>query len=589
MVGTGGARDLAPVPPRHSSAGTGVVALSPEAHARDLASLGRDTFDVLVVGGGIVGAGAALDAVTRGLKVAIVEAQDWASGTSSRSSKLVHGGLRYLQMYDFALVREALRERAVLLRTAPHLVRPVPIIYPLRHRVIERAYVTAGIFLYDMMARTAREGPRLPSHRQLSKRKVLELAPSLDHRRFIGAVQYYDGQVDDARHTLAVVRTAASHGAVAVSRARVTGLLQEKGRVTGAKLVSAESGAEMQATAKVVVSTTGVWTEQFEALAGRTSALRVQPSKGVHIVVPKDRIQASTALILPTEKSVLFVLPWGEHWIIGTTDTTWDHDLARPAATAADINYLLSTVNTALATPLARSDIESVYVGLRPLIAGAGEETTKLSREHAVNRAMPGLVLISGGKYTTYRVMAKDVIDAAVDHARLLAGPCSTASEPIAGAEGFSEIGGRTQALATESGLAPAQVERLLSRYGALVTEVLAEAADDASLLQPLPGAGGYIGAEVAYAVTHEDARHLEDVMERRTRISIETTDRGTGAAPEVARIMAPLLGWDQGAVGSEVEAYRDLVAAELSAESEPDDASALERLARAQPLLPLP
>ncbi|MGC8627680.1 MAG: glycerol-3-phosphate dehydrogenase/oxidase [Acidimicrobiales bacterium] len=578
-------------PPISGNPATGaeVVALSPEAHARHFASLGKDMFDVLVVGGGIVGAGAALDAATRGLKVAIVEAQDWASGTSSRSSKLVHGGLRYLQMYDFALVREALRERAVLLRTAPHLVRPLPIIYPLRHRALERAYVTAGIFLYDMLARAAKEGPRLPSHRQLSRQKVRELAPSLDPRRFIGAVQYYDGQVDDARHTLAVLRTAASHGAVVVSRARVTGLLQGQGRINGAKLANAETGAEVQARAKVVVSATGVWTEQFEALAGRASTLRLQPSKGVHLVVPKGRIHASTALILPTEKSVLFVLPWGEHWVIGTTDTTWEHDLARPTATAADIDYLLSTVNTALVSPLARSDIESVYVGLRPLIAGAGEETTKLSREHAVNRAMPGLVLISGGKYTTYRVMAKDVIDAAVEHAHLRAGPCSTASVPIVGAEGFSEMAGRARALAAETGLAPGQIGRLLARYGALVPEVLAEATDDASLLQQLTAAGGYIGAEVAYAVTHEDARHLEDVMERRTRISIETKDRGVEAASQVARIMAPLLGWDKATAGSELEAYRDLVAAELSAENEPDDASALERLAQVQPLLPLP
>jgi glycerol-3-phosphate dehydrogenase len=417
----------------------------------------------------------------------------------------------------------------------------------------------------------------------------LALAPALDPSGFVGAVQYYDCLVDDARHTLGVLRTAASHGAVAVSRARAVGLLQENGKVLGALLRHAESGAELEVRAKVVVSATGVWTEQLEALAGRGTALRVQPSKGVHLVVPRRCIGSSTALILPTKKSVLFVLPWGDHWIIGTTDTTWDHDLARPATSAADIEYLLSTLNTALSQPLVRGDVESVYVGLRPLIAGAGEATTKLSREHAVNRALPGLVLVSGGKYTTYRVMAKDVIDAAVEHAGLVAGPCVTADVLIVGAEGFAELKGDPGALAQRFGLPTAQVERLALRYGGLTEEVLGQALRDPSLLVTVSGAGGYLRAEVAYAVTHEGARHLEDVLSRRTRAAIETADRAVGAAAEVAGVMAPLLGWGEQAAAAEVRAYRDLVAAEIAAEHEADDDGAEARVAEVGPLLPLP
>jgi glycerol-3-phosphate dehydrogenase len=577
------------VNPRAGPISPGAVGLSPERYAHDLAALSEETFDVLIVGGGIVGAGAALDAATRGLRVAIVEAQDWASGTSSRSSKLVHGGLRYLQMLDFALVREALRERAVLLRVAPHLVEPLPILYPFRHRVVERAYVTAGVLLYDILARTGRTGAGLPFHRQLSRRKGLSLAPSLDSQRYVGAIQYYDAQVDDARYTLSVVRTAVSHGAVAVSRARVVGVLREQERVVGVRLEHAESGATIEARARVVVSATGAWTEHFEELAGLKAALKVRPSKGVHLVVPKSSISSSTALILPTERSVLFVLPWGEHWVIGTTDTTWGHDLARPATSSADISYLLARVNSALAKPIARSDVESVFVGLRPLIASAGEETTKLSREHAVNRAQPGLVLISGGKYTTYRVMAQDVIDAAVEHGGLAAGPCQTAQVRIVGADGFEQVKGDAVDLAARYGIPVADIERLLGRYGGLIYEVLAGVADDPSLLEPVAGTGGYRRAEIVYAVLSEGARHIEDALVRRTRTAMETRDRGASAAAEVAAIMAPLLNWDPSILTIEVKAYIDLVAAELAAEQEADDDHAAARLSGLAPLLPLP
>jgi glycerol-3-phosphate dehydrogenase len=565
------------------------VALSPERYEHDLGELARSEFDVLVVGGGVVGAGAALDAVTRGLRVGVVEAQDWAAGTSSRSSKLIHGGLRYLQTYDFALVREALRERAIMLRTAPHLVHPLSFLYPLRRRIFERLYVGAGVLLYDLLARTGRRGTALPFHRQLSRKRTLSLAPALRADAFVGAVQYWDAQEDDARHTFTVLRTAASHGAVVATRVQVTGLVREEERVVGVTARNNETDETFVIRAKVVVSATGAWTEKFEELAGTSRELRVQPSKGVHLVVPRTSIDLESALILPTEKSVLFVLPWGEHWLVGTTDTTWDFDVARPAASAQDVEYLLSTLNGFLARPLTRDDVESTYVGIRPLVAGAGEETTKLSREHAVNRPLPGLVLISGGKYTTYRVMAEDVIDAAVDHAGLSPRACTTATTLLVGSEGFDDFRAGRGELATRWDVALAQVDRLLGRYGTLIEELLQSGREDPSWLTPLKQAPGYLRGEVVYAVTHEGARHLDDVLSRRTRIAIETSDRGLGASEEVSDLMATVLGWDGLTRTREIAAYREVVEAELAAEGEPDDPRAEQRVESISPFFALP
>ncbi|MDA8296058.1 MAG: glycerol-3-phosphate dehydrogenase/oxidase [Actinomycetota bacterium] len=543
---------------------------------------------MLIVGGGIVGAGAALDAASRGLHVAVVEAQDWAAGTSSRSSKLVHGGLRYLQMYDFALVREALAERSLLSELAPHLVQPLPILYPLRHRIVERAYVGSGVLLYDILARLGARrnggGRAFPMHRQLSRRKLRALAPALAPDRYVGAVQYYDAQVDDARLTLSVVRTAASYGAMALNRMQVVELQRDGDAVTGAIVRSTEDGERIAIRARVVLSATGVWTEAFESLVGLERAMAVRPSKGVHLVVPRERLDLQRALILPTEKSVLFVLPWGAHWIIGTTDTPWQHGLARPAATNRDVEYLLATLNPTLARPLERADIEAVYVGLRPLIAGAGDETTKLSREHAVNRPRPGLVLISGGKLTTYRVMAKDAVDAAVEHARLGAGPSVTARVPIVGAASRAELDDLTHRLA-RSGLEGAQAERLVGRYGSLAEEVLSVEGHPA----PIEGADSYLDAEVAYAVSHEGARHLEDVLERRTRLAIEGRDGALAAAPGVAEVMAARLGWDAPTIEAELAGYEAAVRARAAAELQDDDGDADARLASVPPPLPLP
>lgn len=560
-------------------AGRGV--LGPAARAAALAAMAAEELDVVVVGGGVVGAGTALDAASRGLRVGLVEARDWASGTSSRSSKLIHGGLRYLEMLDLALVREALIERGLLLqRLAPHLVRPVRFTYPLRARW-ERAYVGAGLVLYDTLAAGAGWGRGLPRHRHLSRRRALAEWPSLREDALVGAVQYSDAQVDDARHTMFLVRTAAAYGALAANRAQVTDMVRVGGRVAGVVVRDLESGAELTVRARQVINATGVWTDDTQRLAAERGQIHVRAAKGVHIVVPRDRIRGEGGLILRTEKSVLFVIPWGRHWIIGTTDTDWHLDLAHPAASASDIDYLLDHVNRVLRTGLTTEDIEGVYAGLRPLLSGEpapdgdAQATSKLSREHMVATRVPGLVVVAGGKYTTYRVMAADAVDAAVHGLGRAVPPSCTDSLPLLGAEGFQALRNSREHLAAASGLHVERIDHLLGRYGSLVPELLEMIAADPALAEPLPGAEDYLAVEVAYAVLAEGARHLPDVLVRRTRISFEGVDRGASTARRAATIMAPLLGWGDEQLAREVEHYLARLEAERRAEKAPDDQAA--------------
>src|SRR4051794_29439372 len=324
--------------------------LGPEQRREALSRLAEEVFDVVVIGGGATGAGSALDAVTRGLNVALVEARDFASGTSSRSSKLVHGGLRYLEQRDFGLVREALRERGLLLNVlAPHLVTPVPFLLPLTEHW-QRAYIGAGLALYDSLG--GHEG--LPRHRHLTRRGALKIAPALRKDALVGAIQYYDAKVDDARHTLTVARTAAALGAAVASNTRVVGFLRDGERVTGVRVRDHVAGEEFDVRAREVVNATGVWTDDVQHLVGERGKFQVRASKGVHLVVPRDRMQLAPGLIRPPEPSVLFVTPWGRHWIIGTTDTDWELDKAHPAASSTDIDYVLERVNAVLAQPLTR-------------------------------------------------------------------------------------------------------------------------------------------------------------------------------------------------------------------------------------------
>ncbi len=558
--------------------GIGVMTdLNPQQRALDWDALTSQEFDVLVVGGGITGAGVALDAATRGLRVALVEARDLASGTSSRSSKLFHGGLRYLEMLDFALVREALRERDLMIsRLAPHLVTPVPFLYPLRHRGWERPYVGAGLLLYDALAGRS----PMPRHTHMSKQRALRVAPALRPDSLTGALQYYDAATDDARHTLTVARTAAAHGAIVRSSTEVAGLIVEDGRVRGAHLRDIETGQVGDVRAGVVIGCTGVWSDHLHQMAGVPSPFRVRASKGVHVLVPRDRIESSTGLILRTEKSVLFVIPWGEHWVVGTTDTPWDLELEHPAATRADIDYILERVNSVLREPLSDDDIVGVYVGLRPLLAppdpgDASHATTKISREHQVAHPLPGLVSVAGGKYTTYRVMAEDAVDVAVTDLESPVQESVTANVPLLGADGLDDVRARMGEIAAASGVPGSTVERMIGRYGALLEEVLAPISDDPTLAQPVPGAPQHVLAEIRYAVTHEGAMHLDDVLTRRTRISVDTAHRGEGSVRAVAAIVAPLLGWTPQQVEDEVSAYLQRVAQERASQAALHDEAA--------------
>jgi len=546
--------------------------LGPEQRAANLARLREETFDIVVVGGGVVGSGCALDAASRGLSVALVEARDFATGTSSRSSKLIHGGLRYLEQQEFGLVREALKERSLLLNTlAPHLVRPVSFLYPLTHRGWERAYIGAGMLLYDQMG--GYKG--LHRHRHLTRRQALKIAPALKPDSLIGAIQYADAKVDDARHTMELARTAAHYGAAVVSNAEVTGFQREAGRVVGVAVRDQATGETIDVRTRKVVNATGVWTDDVQDLIGERGKFRVRASKGVHLVVPRDRIQLDTGLILRTASSVLFVIPWGRHWIVGTTDTDWKLDKRHPAATRKDIDYVLDQVNRVLVQPLEHADVEGVYAGLRPLLEGESDEISQLSREHTVATPTPGVVAVAGGKYTTYRVMARDAIDVAVRGLPQQVPDSVTETTELLGASGYHALWNRRRQLAADSGLHLVRIEHLLRRYGALIQDLLEEIEQRPELAEPLPGAEDYLKVEVFYAAQCEGAMHLDDVLARRTRISIETFDRGIAAAEPAARLMADVLEWDEDRIAEEVELYRGRVDAERRSQQEPDDEAA--------------
>ncbi|HYP46193.1 MAG TPA: glycerol-3-phosphate dehydrogenase/oxidase [Propionibacteriaceae bacterium] len=547
--------------------------LSPTARADALARLAAEDLDVLVVGAGVTGAGSALDAATRGLRVGLVDARDLAAGTSSRSTKLFHGGLRYLEQLNFSLVFEALKERSLALnKLCPHLAHPVPFLFPLQRRGIDRGYAGLGIGVYDLMG----AGRGVPHHlRHLSRRKTFQAFPSANREALTGSILFYEGQVDDARHTMMLARTAAHYGAAVATSTRVVGFLREADHVAGVRARDLESGAEFDIRATQTILATGVWSDQLQAMLGGRGQFQVRASKGVHLVVPRNRINASTGLITRTDKSLLFLVPWGSHWIIGTTDTDWKLDLAHPAASSADIDYLLQHANRLLSDPLSRDDVVGVYAGLRPLLVGESDSTSKLSREHAVASPVRGVVTIAGGKYTTYRIMAKDAVDAAVHSMGSAAPPSCTEDVPLLGAEGYQALWNSRVRLAEETGLRLASVEHLLNRYGSLLPELLEMMTHDGELGRPLSSAPEYLKVEAVYAASHEGALHLDDILARRTRISIETWDRGEAAAEEVARLVAPTLGWSEADVDREVKHYRLRVAAERESQHQPDDLSA--------------
>lgn len=534
-------------------------AFNPVQREEALAALGETHFDLLVIGGGVNGCGTALDATTRGLRVAMIEASDFASGTSSRSSKLIHGGLRYLEQYDFKLVREALKERELMVsRTAPHLVSPVSFLYPLHEPLKERGYVGAGLMLYDALR--GREHV-LPYHRHVSVRKMRQIAPGLRPDILRGGLLYYDAQVDDARHTMMLARTAALYGATIASRVECLNLLREGDAVVGALVRDVESGRTFEIRSRVTALAAGVWSDELHERAGVTPGYSVTMSKGVHITVPGSAIALETGVILKTEVSVLFIIPWKNEWLIGTTDTPWTGERENPLATQEDISYLLEQANRILLKQLRESDILGVFVGLRPLVGSTkGSPTTKISREHIVDHPLTGLVSIAGGKYTTYRIMARDLVDAAVgDLDRNVPDSC-TEEVTLIGADGVAALRNRIDLLAEEHGVSRDLISHMLNRYGALFEEVLALAGGNQLLLSPIASGLEYLRVEILYAALFEGARSIEDVLARRTRISFESGDGGLGIAFETATIMAGVLDWSDEDIERQVRLYADLI-----------------------------
>ena len=539
--------------------------LNPQQRAAALTSLATEEFDILIIGGGVNGAGAALDAVTRGLKVALVESHDFAAGTSSRSSKLIHGGLRYLEQYDFKLVREALRERELMVSTqCPHLVKPVSFLYPLTEKVKERTYVGAGLALYDALRGMKRA---LPSHKHLTGKTIAAISPSLRQDIITGAIRYFDAQVDDARHTMMIARTAARHGAVLATGVRVEDLIRNGKRITGVVAVDTATQKKITISAKATIMCAGVWSDELHAKFDLTPGYTVAMSKGVHIVLPGDAIKSQDGIILKTPVSVLFLIPWGDKWIVGTTDTPYDGDRANPRATQEDVQYILDQANRVLEPHIKADDILGVFAGLRPLVANkTGSATTKLSREHTVDRPAPGFVSIAGGKYTTYRVMAKDAVDLAVLDLRRLVNESVTDKLPLIGADGYFALVQQTSKISEKYSISEATVTHLLDRYGSLIEEILEIIDADSSMAQRLIPELPYIKAEILHAVTHEGALSVEDVLLRRTRISFEAFDGGVDVAADVAKIIGAQLGWGAKERSASVVSFTELMEKEEEA-----------------------
>jgi glycerol-3-phosphate dehydrogenase len=532
--------------------------LDPQQHREALKSLTAEKFDVLIIGGGITGVGAALDAASRGLKVALVEPYDLASGTSSRSSKLIHGGLRYLEQYDFRLVREALQERESLVTLlAPHLVKPVAFLYPLHEKLKDRTYVGAGLALYDVLRGFQRA---LPWHKHLSQKNVAQVAPSLRQDIVTGAIKYFDAQVDDARYAMMVARTAARHGAVIATGVSCETLLREGDSVVGAVVRNLDTGETVNVHAGVTVMCAGVWSDILHEQFGLKPGYEVRMSKGAHIVLPRSSINSEAGIILKTPVSVLFVIPWGDQWIVGTTDTEYDGDRNEPLANRGDIDYILAQANRVLEPQLRYEDIIGVYAGLRPLVSKkADASTTKLSREHTVDRPAPGFVSIAGGKYTTYRVMAEDVIDLAGKELSTAICDSTTDRLPIVGADGYNALVQQIPLISLETHLPETTITHLLNRYGSLISEIIELITNDSSLSRPLGGGLPYLRAEIHYAVSHEGARSVEDVVARRTRIAFEAHENGSALLEDIANIMAPLLDWSAKDRAESIRKYREI------------------------------
>ena len=527
------------------------------ARASDLAALTSTRWDVVIVGGGIVGCGALLDAVSRGMRAALIEQDDIAAGTSSRSSRLIHGGLRYLEQFRFGLVREALAERSILLGLAPHLVRIEPLLFPIYgFPYLSKAFYDAGLTLYDILGARHDGG----WHRRLDRAETLELAPTLRRDGLRGGLVYHDGVEDDARFTLAVCRTAQAGGATAVTRVRATGLRSAaSGAIESVQATDLVTGDAIEIPARAVVDATGVWAaERGHPFGG--GSLRILPSRGAHLVVPRARIPNRTGLTIRVPGKIVFLVPWPDFWLVGTTDAEFEGPPARPSAAGWEVDRLLATVNATMDVGLTREDVVGTFAGLRPLIAPSDGSTVKASREHRVSVAPSGVVRIGGGKYTTYRVMARDVIDAVLGRAGAKARPSRTRDRRLIGAADPTEldrIAAELDTIPAIGELGPEVSRRLIARHGTEAPAVVA-LGGELGLLRPLVAGRPFLEAEVAWAARHELARSIDDVMARRMRLAQEMPDRGAAVAPRVAAILAQELGWDPSTQAREIDGYLD-------------------------------
>jgi glycerol-3-phosphate dehydrogenase len=522
--------------------------------------LAGETFDVLVIGGGVTGAGVAVDAATRGLRTALVEADDFASGTSSKSSKLVHGGLRYLQQRDVRLVYQALHERQRLVRNAPHLVKLLPFMIPIltKDGLIPRRVARAlgsAMWMYDLTG-----GFRIGKfHKRLTADAAFAHLPTISRPRLAGGYLYYDATTDDARLVLTIARTAAAHGAAVANRCRVVGLTKRQdGQVDGATV---DTGAgRIDIRARTVVNAAGVWTDEVRALEDGVHPHSIRPAKGVHLTLPWEKVRNDIAVVIPVrkDKRSLFVVPWGpkadgtfQHTYVGTTDTDYDGPLEDPACTAEDIAYVLEALNDAIATDLTVDDLTGVWAGLRPLVRSAASgRTADLSRRHRVTTGPAGVIAVTGGKLTTYREMAEDTVDVVLDRLDRRA-RCRTKRLRLLGAEGYVQ---------PPEGTPDAH---LGGRFGTLAGEIEALVAADPSLGEALFPGLPYLRAEAIYAVRHEMATTLEDVLLRRTRVHLVDRPIAVERAPFVAELIGDELGWDGPTTMRQVSAYRDLAATE--------------------------
>ena len=521
-----------------------------EGRRRDLETLGREEWDLVVVGGGIVGAGVLLDATSRGLRAVLVEQEDIASGTSSKSSRLIHGGLRYLEQFHFGLVREALSERSRLMRLAPHLVRPEKFLFPVYGLpAIHRLFYGSGMILYDLLG-SARDVGR---SRHLAAGATLELAPDLRRDGLRGGILYHDAVDDDARYTVAVVRTALSRGALALTRVQAISVQEEGGSLAGLRVRDALSGDELPVRTRRIVDATGVWAARADRAFAGTPATLV-PSRGSHLIVRRDRLPLRHGLTIRVPGKVVFIIPWNAYWLIGTTDHPDAGIPEHVAATPAEVDELLAAVNGTLHVDLARGDLVGTYAGFRPLVGTARRgSTVTVSREHRVQVDRPGLVRVSGGKYTTYRVMAADAVDAALGQ-EAKRRPSTTDDLPIIGGSDSATLTALAASLSAAGLDAPA-AERLVARHGTQAADVVELGKATETLRRIGPGID-QLEAEVVWAVRRELALGLDDMLARRTRLAQELPDRGASIVERVSALIATELGWDEPQRSAEVERY---------------------------------